>query len=251
MAATVSPGAATSSEGPELATHFSPFNTVDMGSSHTAPIIQMKKLGQRAVIWFVQSDFYNLYWNRSNWNTGLVLNSQPQLLTMPLHHILKSIYRKSAHCGPRATCFCESFSLEHGHTHSLMDCLWLFLWSQWQTQVIATETIWSAKPKRFIRPFTEESLLIPGKWVLVTQLCPALCNSRDCSPPSSSVHEILQARILERVFPSPGDLPNPGIEPRSPPLQADSLLSEQPGKPIQYSIKCKKRKPGFPGSLSN
>ena len=29
-------------------------------------------------------------------------------------------------------------------------------------------------------------------------------------------------------FPSPGDLPNPGIEPRSPALQADSLL---PGKP--------------------
>ena len=32
-------------------------------------------------------------------------------------------------------------------------------------------------------------------------------------------------------FPSPGDLPNPGIGPRSPALQADSLLSEAPGKP--------------------
>ena len=32
-------------------------------------------------------------------------------------------------------------------------------------------------------------------------------------------------------FPSPGDLPNPGIEPQSPALQADSLLSEPPGKP--------------------
>ena len=32
-------------------------------------------------------------------------------------------------------------------------------------------------------------------------------------------------------FPSPGDLPNPGIEPRSPALQADSLLSEPLGKP--------------------
>ena len=31
--------------------------------------------------------------------------------------------------------------------------------------------------------------------------------------------------------PSPGDLPNPGIEPRSPTLQADSLSSESPGKP--------------------
>ena len=31
-------------------------------------------------------------------------------------------------------------------------------------------------------------------------------------------------------FPSSGHLPNPGIEPRSPALQADSLLSEPPGK---------------------
>ena len=34
-------------------------------------------------------------------------------------------------------------------------------------------------------------------------------------------------------FPSPEDLPNPGIEPRSPALQADSLLSEPPGKPSE------------------
>ena len=33
-------------------------------------------------------------------------------------------------------------------------------------------------------------------------------------------------------FPSPGDLPNPGIEPGSPSLQADSLPPEPPGKPI-------------------
>ena len=32
-------------------------------------------------------------------------------------------------------------------------------------------------------------------------------------------------------FPSPGDLPNPGIEPGSPALQADALSSEPPGKP--------------------
>ena len=31
-------------------------------------------------------------------------------------------------------------------------------------------------------------------------------------------------------FPSPGDLPDPGIEPRSPALQADALTSEAPGK---------------------
>ena len=33
-------------------------------------------------------------------------------------------------------------------------------------------------------------------------------------------------------FPFPGDLPNPGIEPRSPTLQADALTSEPPGKPF-------------------
>ena len=38
-------------------------------------------------------------------------------------------------------------------------------------------------------------------------------------------------------FPSPGDLPNPGIEPGSPALQAEALPSEPPGKP-RYSIIC-------------
>ena len=33
------------------------------------------------------------------------------------------------------------------------------------------------------------------------------------------------------LFPSPGDLPDPGIEPTSPALQADALTSEPPGKP--------------------
>jgi len=38
----------------------------------------------------------------------------------------------------------------------------------------------------------------------------------DCSPPGSSVHGILQARILKWVAcPPPGDLPDPGIEPVS------------------------------------
>ena len=35
--------------------------------------------------------------------------------------------------------------------------------------------------------------------MLVTQSCPALCNPMDCSLPGSSVHEILQARILEWI----------------------------------------------------
>ena len=51
-----------------------------------------------------------------------------------------------------------------------------------------------------------------------------------------TVHVILQARILEwrntgYSFPSPGDLPNPGIEPMSPTLQVDSLPAESQGSP--------------------
>ena len=40
-------------------------------------------------------------------------------------------------------------------------------------------------------------------------------------------------------FPSPGDLPDPGIEPRSPTLQADALTSEPPGKPEGWKRECK------------
>ena len=53
--------------------------------------------------------------------------------------------------------------------------------------------------------------------VLVAQMCPALCEPIDCSPPGSSVPEILQARILEwgshsllqGIFPTQGS--NPGL----------------------------------------
>ena len=63
--------------------------------------------------------------------------------------------------------------------------------------------------------------------------CSTLCYPMDCSPPGSSVHGILQARILEwAAMPSPGKLPNPGIKPRSPALQADSSPAEPQGKPI-------------------
>ena len=67
--------------------------------------------------------------------------------------------------------------------------------------------------------------------MLVAQSCPTLCDSMDCSPPGSSVRGILQARILEwAAIPPPGGLPDSAIKPRSPALQADSLLSEPPLK---------------------
>ena len=60
----------------------------------------------------------------------------------------------------------------------------------------------------------------------VTQSCLTLCD-----PMAYTVHGILQARILEWVAsPFSGDLPNPGIEPRSPTLQVDSLPAEPQGE---------------------
>ena len=75
--------------------------------------------------------------------------------------------------------------------------------------------------------------------MLVAQSYPTVCDLTDCSPPGSSVHGILQARILEwgLPFPSPGDLPDPGIEPVSSALQADSLPPEPPGKRRANSLR--------------
>ena len=59
----------------------------------------------------------------------------------------------------------------------------------------------------------------------------------DCSLPGTSVHGILQARIRSGLpFPSPVDLPDPGIEPRSPALQEDSLPTELWGKPTKITL---------------
>ena len=57
----------------------------------------------------------------------------------------------------------------------------------------------------------------------------------NCSLPGSSVHGIFQARNWSGLpFPSPGDLPDPGIVLGSLALQEDSLLSEPPEKPKDY-----------------
>ena len=53
----------------------------------------------------------------------------------------------------------------------------------------------------------------------VAHLCPTLCDPMDCSLPGSSVHGIFQVIVLEWIAISfSGNLPDPGIEPRSPAL---------------------------------
>ena len=68
--------------------------------------------------------------------------------------------------------------------------------------------------------------------MLVAQSCPGL------SDPMNSALQAPLSMGFSRpdyesglLFPSPGDLPDPGIDPGSPALQEDSLLSEPPGQP--------------------
>ena len=65
--------------------------------------------------------------------------------------------------------------------------------------------------------------------VLVIQSCPTLCSPTDCSLQTPLSMKFSSQEYWSGLpFPSLGDLPNPEIEPGSPALQADALLSEPP-----------------------
>ena len=73
------------------------------------------------------------------------------------------------------------------------------------------------------------------------QLCPTLCSTMDCRPPGSSVHEILQARILEwiAVPPFQGIFPAQGLNLCLLCLlhcEVGSLPQAPPGKPHEFNI---------------
>ena len=67
---------------------------------------------------------------------------------------------------------------------------------------------------------------------LVAQLCLSLCYPMDCQAPLSMGFS-RQEYCSGLPFPSPGDLPDPGMERGSQTLQADSLQSEPLGKPTE------------------
>ena len=80
-------------------------------------------------------------------------------------------------------------------------------------------------------PYIEESL---HPWDVLS--CSVISNSlwpHRLYPPDSSVHGDSPGKITGMDL--PGDLPNSGIEPRTPALQADSLPSELPGKPLMLN----------------
>ena len=104
--------------------------------------------------------------------------------------------------------------------------IWLFCCSYWAVWVLYICTLAPNQTHDL-----EICSIIPQVKVLVAQSYPTLCEPKDYSLPGSSVHGVLQARIQSGLpFPSPEDLPNLGIKPRSLALQANSLLSEPPRK---------------------
>ena len=95
----------------------------------------------------------------------------------------------------------KSFAIDWSpHKHRAYFCLSLF----W----ISREAHWTRTPGSNTTPF-QTCINIIALVVLVfflsfflfcfAQLCPTLCNLMDCSPPASSVHRILQARIPEWI----------------------------------------------------
>ena len=74
--------------------------------------------------------------------------------------------------------------------------------------------------------------------VFISESYLTLCDPMDCGLPGSSAHGILQVRVLEWVdMLSPlGNLPDPGVQPKSPALQADSLLSHK-GRQVRVKVK--------------
>ena len=71
---------------------------------------------------------------------------------------------------------------------------------------------------------------------LVAKLCLTLGTPWTLDHQGSSVHGILQARILEWVAISPGDLCKPRIEPTSPATAGEFSTTESPGKPMYVVI---------------
>ena len=98
--------------------------------------------------------------------------------------------------------------------------------SQSLFKLMSTESVMPSNHLILWRPF----LLPPS----LLQLCPILCDAMDCAPLFIGFSR--QEYCNGLPCPPQGDLLNPGVEPMSPALQADSLPTESPGKPVYPHI---------------
>ena len=109
------------------------------------------------------------------------------------------------------------------HLCRLNSCLHLpgaaFLEAQWWVQQAGRDVYFTAGQSVRCGQDTNHCHFIIYRCVWVAKWCLTLCDPVDCSPTDSSVHGIFQARYWSGLlFPSPGDLSDPGTEPSSPQL---------------------------------
>ena len=117
---------------------------------------------------------------------------------------------------------------------------WTWVWANfgrwWRTGKPRMLQSMGSQRVRHDSATTTTATVKPRNWAVcvacvIAQSYLTLCNPLDCSLPGFCVHGILQARLLECVaITFSRDLPNPGFEPGSPTLQADSLPTEPPGR---------------------
>ena len=101
---------------------------------------------------------------------------------------------------------------------------------------------WTLSGKKSICSPDRTCLYSPVVLCLLAQSGPAPCNPMDCSCQSPLFMGILQAKLL---CPPPEDLPYPGIKPRSPALQVDSLPSQPQRKPKKTGLSSLSFLPGI------
>ena len=147
----------------------------------------------------------------------------------------------------------ETFFLPCTRPHLLSSLIWIISWGRIRDVEKKHLTLFlvsqkkeqreSLKRENWERKFLINAPIREEEFVQsLFMLCVCAClvtsaslHPMGCSPPGSSVHGIFQARISEWVaFPSPGDLPHPGVEPASlvsPALAGGVFTVEPPGKP--------------------
>ena len=115
-----------------------------------------------------------------------------------------------------------------------------FLFSLWMTSDNwITWWCWHSEGLSIAHLQPVQSWIVLWWWWLIAKLCLTLATPwiMSCQAPLSMGFS-RQESWRELPFPSPGYFPNPGIKPRSPALQADSLPTELQGKPIKKASHC-------------
>ena len=119
----------------------------------------------------------------------------------------------------------------------------------WGRSISIAKVSPKTKPKQDKVHFTCVCVCESHKMRPISHVCVCksviLCDPMDYSLSGSSERWVFQARIIEWVaIPFSRDLPDPGVKPSSPELQAYFLATEQPGKPVGAQFTVRKGCPG-------